>query len=339
LTNYEHVEAEVIQLLGNGIDPSQLNIYPLAINTGMLQQHMEMMFYYLNVDVIDVSSTVVPAAIALLDTVKRQRDLSQQLRCFEGLALNFENQSITPFNSTDHLPRLVSVTFEQLHYHLNYDFLDEEEEPEEEMHRRNIRRLYLKIVKVAPDVALQFICSVFSESLTSSSFSQLSFPRAEALLRLIYHYGEALGVKTPAVAEAEGQFSQVLTAIHESDVANHPHWSVVTLYLECAERYWKQLRSEAALGAVLERMCTNLTHENVTLRARASFLLKSMIRHLGPVGMAPFTPRVLTGLQGILLCLISYFFFCFIYTCSYLTSPFLFSSLLTFYFESVFLKT
>lgn len=300
LTNYERVEADLILDLSTpATDKSQLNLYPATINSGMLQQNVEMLMFYLSHSTIDVSSTIVPAAIALLDTAKRQKDL--QLQLFEGLTFNFENQSIiSPFVAVDYVPRLLSVTFEQLHYSLSYDFSDEdEEETEEESHRRSIRRLYLKIVKVCPEMSLQFMCSVLPEALSITSLACVPYPRAEALLRLVYHYGEALGPKLQAQAEVEGQFAQVLTAIHESDIARHSHWCVGTLYLECAERYWKHLRGNPRLvGCVIERMCSGLTHENATLRARASFLLKSMIRHLGPVVMTPFTPTVLTGLQG-----------------------------------------
>jgi len=281
---------------------------------GMLGEACGYMLRFLSHSCCDVSSTVVPFATRLLDTVKRQQQYEERSQVvLDGGAAPFVGAAV--------VPQLLSVVFEQLHYSEDFSFedSDNEEEAEEEVHRRAIRKVLLKATRVCPDLSLHFLCSVLSaQQAEGVALSSLPFPRAEALLRVVFHFGEGLGPKREDLVSS-GAFPSILTALHASDICSHPHPMVVVLYLETAERYWRQLKasateessaggdtgddgssSSAMVGAVMQRMCTALTSPHPTLRARAAFLLKSLVRRLGPQLMAPFAPAVLSGIREML---------------------------------------
>jgi hypothetical protein len=147
-------------------------------------------------------------------------------------------------------------------------------------------------------MTLQFVCTVVWD-LLQQDVSRLPFQRVEADLRLVYHFMEGVGPKKLKYVQ-EAPFSDMLLALHRSAVADYPHWAVLVLYFEIADRYWKQLRPDSELiGLVLQRICSSrgLTAPHATLRSRSCFLLKSLVKHLG-TAVAPFTGNVLSGIQG-----------------------------------------
>jgi hypothetical protein len=273
----------------------------------MLNEACGYMLRFLSHRCCDVSSTVVPFATRLLDTVKRQQQQQQlQQLPIGGAASGEEGSGGGPaFDGSAVVPQLLNVVFEQLHYSNDFSFADsDDDEAEEEIHRRAIRKVLLKTTRVCPDLSLHFLCSLLTQQ--SQALSSLPFSRAEALLRVVFHFGEGVGPKRQDDLVAEGNFPAILTALHASDVSSHPHPMVVVLYLETAERYWRQLRASAiassdvsVVGAVVERMCAGLTAaHSPTLRTRSAFLLKSLVKRLGPQLMEPFAPTVLAGIRG-----------------------------------------
>ena len=90
------------------------------------------------------------------------------------------------FVALNYLPELLAILFRQLHYSGAYEFADsDEEEAEEEILRRSIRKVFLKAVRICPELTLRFVCSVLGEVLQQGvPLSALPFQRAEAALRL-----------------------------------------------------------------------------------------------------------------------------------------------------------
>jgi hypothetical protein len=246
----------------------------------------------------DVSGTVLPLVLRLLDTVKRQDDGTRRR---SASLTSAEGAAVPPFVAADLLPRLLPAVVEQLHYSDGFDFDDDD--AEEEVHRRSVRRLFVKVVKVRPNVALDLVCSVVGAALRAGPLSQLPVARAEAVLRLAYHFCEGFSAKGDQRLVTEGAFPALLTALHHSDVVAHSHWAVTVLYFELADRYWKHVRDDPSLvGAVLQHLCSarGILSPQPTLRARSCFLLKSLAKHLGSDATAPFAATVLAGVRALL---------------------------------------
>jgi len=280
---------------------------PAACVAGLLQQATALLLRYLGHWCADVSGAVVPLAMRVLDTAKRQADDDAasgwplgEVVCVAGG--EGARTVLAPFLAAAAAPQLLPVVFEQLHYSEGFDAADDDEEAEEEVHKRAVRKVLMRVTRVCPALSLRFTCAVLGEVL-AAPVAPLPFARAEAALRLVYHFGEGLAPRSPdPCAEPGGAFAGLLTALHRSDVASHGHWAVVVLYFELCERYWKHLRSDPPLiGLVLEAMCSprGLTSPHPTLRTRTCFLLKTLCKRLnGPV-LEPFAPTVLAGIHGV----------------------------------------
>jgi len=253
----------------------------------------------------DVSGTVLPFVLRMLDTVKRQADHKTTSKMNQGgvTLTSAEGASVRPFVAAEKLPNILPAMLQQLQYSESFDFdQNDDDEANEELHRRSIRRLFVKLVKICPHQTLDFVCTVVGASLQASPLSQLPPARAEAILRLAYHFGEGFSAKNQSLV-TDGAFPALLKALHQSDVVSHPHWAVKVLYFELADRYWKHIREDNALvGSVLQRLCSELgiLSPHPTLRARCCFLLKSIAKHLGPDVTAPFAPSVLSGVRSLL---------------------------------------
>jgi len=303
LTVYDACESQMLSNGGGGVEGSSES--SAAAAAALL--HELPLLRFLSHHEPDVSGSVLPFVLRMLDTVKRQADqesiTSSRMRQGGGMLTSPEGASVRPFIAAETLPSILQAMLLQLQYSEGFDFdQDDDDEANEELHRRSIRRLFVKLVKICPHQALDFVCSVVGSALQASPLSQLPPARAEAILRLAYHFGEGFSAKNQSLV-TEGAFPALLKALHQSDVVSHPHWAVKVLYFELADRYWKHIREDSALvGSVLQRLCSELgiLSPQPTLRARCCFLLKSIAKHLGPDVTAPFAPSVLLGVRSLL---------------------------------------
>lgn len=259
----------------------------------LLRQLTSLFFQCYAYDDIDVSGAVVPLASRLTVTLGKETE-----------AVSRENGSTTSlsFTVSDHLPQLLTIMYKQMRYPEDYDFdFEDDEEAEEEQYRTSLRKLYQAIIRVCPDLALQFLCSVLTG--IPSPLSTAPTTDLEAALRLVYHYCEGIrpppGLKTIMKNET---FREVLIAIHKSNITSHPHREVLMLYYDLSVRYYPILRDvpdllPSILGA-LSGTC-GLQHPHPRMRSRACYLLLKLIKAI-PTVLRPYAETAVNGIQGLL---------------------------------------
>eukprot|EP00977_Amphora_coffeiformis_P029498 scaffold41083_cov191-Amphora_coffeaeformis.AAC.7 len=197
--------------------------------------------------------------------------------------------------AAEHVPHMLNVLYRQMRYPVDfsYDFTDDIN-AEEEMYRAELDKLYIRIVKVAPALVLQFLQeAVANLTITThhNGISAASTPDVEATLRLVYHYCEGIrptpGVKTVLQNES---FCSLLITLQQQGNLVHPqqHREVLRLYYETAVRYSlfytkeSQPHAEALLGNLLSALTGNcgLQHEHAQVRSRCCYLLLRLVKAL-----------------------------------------------------------
>jgi len=238
-------------------------------------------------DDIDVSGAVIPLASQFVLTFQKEMKES------------YQNNS---FRISNHMPQLLAVMYEQMKYPLDFEFdYEDEEDTEEEIYRTELRKLNQTIIRVCPEMALQFLCAALSKVQGPLSTAQTN--EIEAALRLIYHYCEALRPPPGTKVILKNQmFRDVIIALHTSDIANHPHREVLILYYDIAVRYSDILQD---MPELLPHILTaisgdrGLQHQHPRVRSRSCYLLLKLVKALAP-SLRPFVETAIGGIQSLL---------------------------------------
>jgi exportin-T len=194
-----------------------------------------------------------------------------------------------------------------LHARMKYpiDFVfdyEDEEESEEEVYRDSLRKIYQRIVRLRPQIVLSFISQCFAS--LPQSLAQSATADIECALRLVYHYGEGRR-PTPGAKSAlmDGQFRQIILALHRSDVSSHPHREVIMLYYDICVRYSAILKeSPDLLTLLVGSLLSNrgLQHAHIRVRCRCCYQLLRLIKSIGAMAMRPHIEAVVDGIQVLL---------------------------------------
>ena len=104
------------------------------------------------------------------------------------------------------------------------------------------------------------------------SFSPASFAPLEAALRLVYSFSEC-GPQFNTLVN-EGTFPSLITAIHQTDIASHPHAQVVIAYYEICVRYIRHADSASIRRFVAAMVDSRgLRHSCKQVRCRTAYFL------------------------------------------------------------------
>ena len=147
----------------------------------------------------------------------------------------------------------------------------------------------------------------------------------------MYHYQEGVSGKN-SVFYSGGAFVQVVRALHQSGIAQHPHPEVMMLYLDISVRYAKILGGKEAgrerrdssnnvdfnainanqqvlevsqelkeqmIMSVLDCVGAGLGHGEKNIRSRTCYLLVRFVKAMGD-GLACLMDRAVGGIQGLL---------------------------------------
>jgi len=268
---------------------NEVDVNTLAM---FLRQMTSLFFPCYAYDDIDVSGAVVPLASRLAVTLGKESDVAAKGNGSSALA----------FTVSEHLPQLLTIMYRQMKYPEDYDFdFEDDDEAEEEQYRTTLRKLYQAIVRVEPDVTLQFLCSILSG--IASPLSTAPTSDLEAAVRLVYHYCEGIrpppGLKTVMKNDI---FREVLKAIHKSDITSHPHREILMLYYDLSVRYYPILRdSPDLLPPILGALsgASGLQHPHPRMRSRACYLLLKLIKSI-PTVLQAYAETAVNGIQGLL---------------------------------------
>jgi len=261
---------------------------------------LDMFFRGLNYDDIDVSGAVLPLASRLALTMEKEKaessaQSSSSLTTIAG----------TNYGLRQHIPQILNIFYRQLKYPEDFDYdFEDDINAEEELYRTELTKLYVKLVTAAPEVCLQFVCEAAGQLLQASSnttLSSLPTPDVEATLSLVFHYCEGVrpapGVK---VMLKNKTFVNLLSAIHNSDIASHPHEQVLCLYYDTAVRYCLFYKDDAH-GELLSKLLDSISgsrglqHAQPMVRSRCSYLFLRLVKSL----VALLRPLVETAVHGI----------------------------------------
>jgi exportin-T len=258
-------------------------------------------------DSIDVSGAVVDLVSRMLFSIeKRGGDWNARIGGGGGETMAMTTTTTTT-TSDEVVSRILPILRERMRYPDDHGFDHEDEmEAEEEAYRSSLRKIYQRIVGLRPTIALSFVGACMGNLLAPSHITLSSSPPLdlEVALRLVYHYAEgrrpAPGART---ALKDGTFSEIVTALHRSDVASHPHWAVSLLYYDVAVRYSDILvDSPEILTLVLGSLFGNggLQHPRTRVRCRCCYLLLRLIKAVGAKAMRPHVEAVVDGIQALL---------------------------------------
>ena len=250
-----------------------------------MTQLLELFFLCFGFDDIDVSGAVVPLAGILV-----------------SLAENHVGETL--------LPRLLSVMFVQMKYPADFQYnFEDDDEAEEEMYRTELRKLNLKFIRSNPQLCLQFICQAFSQ--LPLPLSTAPTPDLQASLSLVYHYCE--GIRPPPgmkVVMKNDSFRSLLIGLHQSNIEEHSHREVLTLYYETSIRYYPILKDKPELLSKLMQAMTGsrgLQHEHPKVRSRCCYLLLRLIKSVGSNNssgtqniLRPYVEGAIGGIQTFL---------------------------------------
>lgn len=256
--------------------------------SGQLEILIPLFFLCFAYDDIDVSGAVIELASKLVTTLETE---------VTGSKPEPMKYLIAP-----HIPKLLSIMFNQMKYPENFEFdYEDEDEAEEEVYRSELRKLNQTLTRIAPELTLEFLCTSLSQIKTPLSSAKTR--DLEAVLRLIYHYCE--GIRPPPGTKVVLQnptFCNVLIALHSSDITLHPHREVIILYYDIVVRYADIFHSHLEiLPGILESMSGSrgLQNEHPRVRSRSCYLLLKLVKALGPL-LRPYVETAIRGIQGLL---------------------------------------
>lgn len=174
------------------------------------------------------------------------------------------------FLAIDYLNPLLSSIYKQMQYPIDFEFEDDEDDALVIEAKKDVRKIFVNCCRVYPENCLQLITAVLSS--LPQPLSIVPFPALEAALRLVYSFAECGPQHNKLVNE--DSFPQILTAIHQTDVASHPHPQVILAYYEISERYFRYI-DELTIQKIVTSMIgvQGLRHEDPQLRCRTAYIL------------------------------------------------------------------
>lgn len=284
--------AKLVNMFGLEILPLREHIVEQASQTGedissnpvvvLFNKILDMFFRGLAYDDIDVSGAVIPLANRLAQSL---HDETLETNVHLGLR--------------QHLPQILNTFYRQLKYpnDFTYDFEDDTN-AEEEIYRRELCKLFVKLVNAIPDVCLQFVGEATSQLLQQA---QPNPHDAEATLRLIFHYCE--GIKPPPgvkIVLKNESFLSILTAVHRSYIMKLKHEEMLCLYYETSVRYclfYKNESNQELLSRLLDAITgiSGLQHPSAKVRSRCAYLFLRLVKAL----VSLLKPLVETAVKGI----------------------------------------
>lgn len=238
-------------------------------------------------DDIDVSGAVIPLASRLISTLEKERNVPRR------------NDT---FSISAHMSQLMAVMYEQMKYPSDFEFdYEDEDDAEEEVYRTELRKLNQTIIRLCPEMAMQFLCNTLSQ--IQAPLASAETNTIEAALRLVYHYSEGVRpVPGTKVVLKNQMFRDVLVALHSSDVVAHPHREVIILYYDIVVRYADILQDfPHLLPNILTAISglRGLQHQHPRVRSRSCYLLLKLVKALGST-LRPFVETAIGGIQGLL---------------------------------------
>lgn len=268
-----------------------------AINAQM-EQCLELVLACLAYDSIDVSGAVVDLISRILVSLEKKED------CWNFLQSSTLSGSIVADTICNTIiSRILLILHLRMKYPVDFQFnYEDEDEAEEELYRTQLRKLYQRIVRLRPQLALQFVGQCLSS--LPQPMSSSPTPDTEAALRLVFHYGEgrrpAPGAKT---ALKDAPFRDMVTALHRSDISSHPHPEVMLLYYDISVRYSGILKELPELLTLLLGSISGnrgLQNPYLRMRCRCCYLLLRLIKTVGPKYMRPHVEAIVDGIQQLL---------------------------------------
>ena len=262
----------------------------------LMNQCVELALACLAYDDIDVSGAVVDLVSRILVSLEKKEG------CWNNNCINIgNNNGDTTCNTL--VSRVLSILHLRMKYPSEFQFdYEDEDEAEEEMYRTHLRKLYQRIVRFRPQLAIQFMGSCLSS--LSQPLSMTSPADMEVALRLVHHFGEgrrpAPGSKT---ALRDAPFREIVTALHRSDVASHPHREVLLLYYDLSVRYSLVLKElPELLSGLLGALTGNrgLQHPHPRVRSRCCYFLLRLVKAVGGKVMRTYVEVVVEGIQTLL---------------------------------------
>ncbi|KAL9187353.1 hypothetical protein ACHAXT_001456 [Thalassiosira profunda] len=276
------------------MDPTQGSTGTTPTNMQM-QQCLELVLACLAYDSIDVSGAVIGLVSRIMASLEKKEDYWNR-----GFSASIANGETT---CNQLLSRILLILHLRMKYPADFEFdYEDEEEAEEELYRTSLRKLYQRIVRLRPQLALQFVGQCLSS--LPQPLSSAPTPDIEVALRLIYHYGEgrrpAPGAKS---ALKDPPFREMAMALHRSDVSSHPHREVLLLYYDLSVRYSALLKESPELLTILLGSLSGdrgLQHSHTRVRCRCCYLLLRLIKGVGAKAMLPHVEPVVDGVQKLL---------------------------------------
>jgi exportin-T len=273
----------------------------LSVCSSEIQKMMPLFFFFFSYEDIEVATEMMPLAQRLIVSLGRETECRASANCATA---------VEDFQVLKHLPQLLNVMYQQMRYPSDFQFdYNDEDEAEEQIFRQvELRKLYLRIVKLCPDIALQFVCEALASLSVPISNSETS--DLEASLRLVYHYSEGVTQGNTVVIK-NAAFRQVVVALHNSDIvaaspnenSRQVHREVLILYYDIIVRYYLVLKEEPALlPKILEAMSGSmgLQHPHPRVRSRTTYLLLKLVKSLAGDVMRPFVETAVGGIQSLL---------------------------------------
>lgn len=277
---FYHMMGVVAQLTSRVQPDSEVGV----MLSSLLEQSLGLVLQCLGNDELEGSSKVSHALEAFVSVLKQQSGdrVGGQL-----------------FVAVNQLPQVLMAICNRLRYPEDFQFdMDDDDEAEEEALKHYLRRTFINIARIYPSVCLDLITSVLCS--LPQPLSSAPFPETEVALRLVYHFGEAAKGKNAALQEST--FPSLVVALLESDVDQHPHWSVLLMYYEVCARYSWVMKDrpnllEKVIGALLSQ--NGLRNDQPTLRARSCYQLLKILEAAGAAAV-PYLGPIMHSLQDIL---------------------------------------
>ena len=269
---------EVVIEVAKFINTTGLELVPTPDGAKLLGEILDMFFRCYAYDDIDVSGAVLPLAQTVAQTLV----------------------DVDEYHNV--VPQLLSVMLRQLRYPPDFQFdYEDEDEAEEEVYRTELRKLYQKLVRVAAEMCLQFLCQALAN--LPVPISSAPTPDIEAAVRLVYHYGEGIrpspGLR---VVMRNDTFRSILVALHQSDISAHPHREVLILYYDVAVRYAPIFKDHPELLPPVLAALTGergIQHSHTRVRSRSCYLLLRLVKALESE-MRPIVETAVNGIQTLL---------------------------------------
>lgn len=268
-----------------------LNLEEIEVLTSQLHLMLVLCFRCFAYDDIDVSGAIIPLVTRLMTTLKKEFKLNMQGSYIHDRQL---------FKVSQHLPQLLSIMYAQMKYPSDFEFdYEDEDDAEEEMYRTELRKLNQSVVRICPDIALQYLGNSLSQ--IQAPLSSATTNEIEAALRLLFHYSEGIR-PSPGIKQVlkNQMFRDVLVALHSSDITAHPHREVLILYYDISVRYADLLKEHIELlPNLLESISgrRGLQHEHPRVRSRACYQMLKLVKALG-ANLRPFVETAVEGIQG-----------------------------------------